>query len=201
MSLPAPVDHPVHPLISNRRSPYAFADRMVSVADLCALFEAARWAPSCFNEQPWHFIVATRDNPAAFEKLLSCLVEPNQVWARLAPVLGLGIARTTFARNDKPNRHAAHDLGLAVGNLTLEATARGLAIHQMGGILPDRARELYAVPEGFDILTGLALGFPGGGEALPEDYRRRDEAPRERRALDTILFEDRWESKSRIIAG
>src|SRR5262245_42331601 len=130
---PAATDYPVHELIARRWSPYAFADRPVSQDDLRALFEAARWAPSSYNEQPWSYLVATRDQPAELERLLSCLVEPNQVWARLAPVLALGCTSLSFTRNGQPNAAAVHDLGLASANLVLEATARGLSVHQMIG--------------------------------------------------------------------
>lgn len=140
-------DHPIHELLASRWSPYAFAERPVSDDDLRSLFEAARWAASSYNEQPWSYIVATKSNPAEFERLLSCLVEGNQPWAKAAPVLALGCTNLHFARNNKPNAAAIHDLGLASATLTIEATARGLSVHQMIGILPDKARELYGIPE------------------------------------------------------
>src|SRR4051812_5734054 len=136
-------DHPIHELLSKRWSPYAFAGRAVTDDDLRSLFEAARWAASSYNEQPWTYIVATKPNSEDFDRLLSCLVEGNQAWAAAAPVLALGCTSLNFALNGKPNAAAVHDLGLASASLTLEATARGLSVHQMIGILPDRARELY----------------------------------------------------------
>lgn len=178
-------DHPVHELITSRWSPYLYADRPVSDADLRAVFEAARWAASAYNEQPWRYLVATRDNPTEYEKLLSCLVEPNQVWAGRAPVLALGMASLNYAHNGQPNGTALHDLGLASASLTFEASARGLLVHQMGGILPDRARQLYQVPEGFQVLTALALGYPGAGEGPLAD---RDAAPRSRRSQAEFVF-------------
>jgi nitroreductase len=105
-------DHPIHELIARRWSPYAFADRPVPEDDLRSLFEAARWAASSYNEQPWSYIVATKADPAGFERLLSCLVEGNRAWAEAAPVLALGCTSLTFARNGKPNAAAVHDLGL-----------------------------------------------------------------------------------------
>ena len=141
-------DHPIHELLASRWSPYGFADRPVSDDDLRSLFEAARWAPSSYNEQPWRYIVATKANPEEFERLLSCLVEGNQAWAKAAPVLALGCTSLNFVRNGKPNAAAVHDLGLASASLVLEATARGLFVHQMIGILPDKARELYQHPRG-----------------------------------------------------
>ena len=121
-------------------SPYAFSDRPVSEDDLRSLFEAARWAASSYNEQPWRYIVATRTDTEAFERLVSCLVEGNQPWAKLAPVLALGCTSLNFAANGRPNDAAEHDLGAASACLCLEATARGLFVHQMIGILPDKAR-------------------------------------------------------------
>lgn len=182
------LDHPVHDLVARRWSPYAFADRAVEVEDLRAVFEAARWAASSYNEQPWRWIVARREEPAAHARLLSCLVEANRVWAQRAPVLGLGIFVRDFARNGEPNRAAQHDLGLAAGNLTTEATARGLAVHQMIGILPDRARDLYRIPEAAEALTGLAIGYAGSPDELDERLRDRDRAARSRRPLAESVF-------------
>ncbi len=115
----AALDHPVHSLIERRWSPYAFADKPVDPADLHSLLEAARWAPSSFNEQPWRFIVATRDDPEIFQRLLDCLAPANQEWAGKVPVLMLSVAALRFAKNGKPNRHALHDVGLASAMLAL----------------------------------------------------------------------------------
>jgi nitroreductase len=179
------LEHEVHELISRRWSPYVFDDRSVSQEDLLAVFEAARWAPSSYNEQPWRYIVATKDNSAEFERLLSCLVEGNQEWARHAPVLALGVVSLSFARNGKPNKTAHHDLGLAAAHLTVEATSRGLSVHQMAGILPERAKELYEVPDGFEVLTALAIGYPGSPTG---ELGKRDQSPRSRRPLREFVF-------------
>jgi nitroreductase len=184
--------HPIHELIVRRWSPYAFSDRPVSDEDLRSLFEAARWAASSYNEQPWRYIVASKANPEEFERLLSCLVEGNQVWAKAAPVLAIGCTSLHFALNGKPNAAAVHDLGLASATLTLEATARGLFVHQMIGILPDKARELYRIPEGVQPLTGLAIGYVADPNTLPEKYRERDLAPRQRKALAEFVFGGQW---------
>jgi nitroreductase len=127
-------DYPIHEPLAERWSPYAFADRRVPAAEVRSLFEAARWAPSSYNEQPWRYLVATKDDPEPFQRLLSCLVEGNQIWAQAAPVLALGVVSLRFARNAQDNRAAVHDLGLAAGNLLVEATVRGLFVHQMIGI-------------------------------------------------------------------
>src|ERR1700724_1837450 len=155
----AETDYPVDELIARRWSPYAFDDRPVSQSDLRSLFEAARWAPSSYNEQPWSYIVATKKDPEPFERLLSCLVKGNQLWAKRAPVLALGVVSLKFGANGQDNRAAIHDLGLAAGNLVFEATARDLAVHQMIGILPDKAREMYGIPQGHEAWTALAIGY------------------------------------------
>jgi nitroreductase len=192
-------DHPVHELIARRWSPYAFADRPVSDDDLRSLFEAARWAASSYNEQPWSYIVATKANPAEYERLLSCLVEGNQPWAKAAPVLSLGCTSLNFVRNGKPNAAAVHDLGLASATLTFEATARGLYVHQMIGILPDKARGLFRIPEEVQPVTGLAIGYVAAPETLPEAYRPRDLAPRQRKTLAAFVFGGQWGTASKII--
>jgi nitroreductase len=191
--------HPIHELLVRRWSPYAFSDRPVSDDDLRALFEAARWAASSYNEQPWRYIVATKADPAAFDRLLSCLVEGNQAWAKAAPVLALGCTSLRFALNDKPNAAAVHDLGLASASLTFEATARGLYVHQMIGILPDRARELYRIPEGIQPLTGIAIGYAADPNTLPEKLRERDLAPRKRKPLAEFVFAGEWGSASDLV--
>lgn len=193
-------DHPILELHQERWSPYAFAARDVSDEDLRSLFEAARWAPSSYNEQPWSYVVATRRDPELHAQLLSCLVEGNQVWARHAPVLGLGITRTDFVRNGKPNAAAEHDLGLASGSLVLEATARGLVVHQMIGILPDRAREVYAIPADSKALTGLAIGYVGDPAGLDERLRARDLATRTRKALPDFVFGRRFGNAAAFVA-
>jgi nitroreductase len=191
-------DHPIHELLVKRWSPYAFADRSVAVDDLRSLFEAARWAASSYNEQPWRYIVATRESPAEFERLLSCLVEGNQPWANRVPVLALGCAALNFAQNNQPNRVALHDLGLASANLSLEATARGLSVHQMAGILPDRARELYQIPIDVQPLTGLAIGYVGTPDALPESYGKRDLSQRQRKPVSEFVFAGQWGSPASV---
>jgi nitroreductase len=200
MTMRTVTDHPVHELIAARWSPYAFADRPVPKHDLLALFEAARWAPSSYNEQPWSYLVATKEDPEEYGRLLSCLVAGNQTWAKAAPVLALGCTRLNFARNGQPNAAALHDLGLASATLVVEATARGLAVHQMIGILPDRARELYQVPEGVQPLTGLAIGYVGDPAALPENLRARDAARRPRKPLAEFVFAGRWGRGSPLVS-
>lgn len=199
MDKSAKTDHPIHDLLAQRWSPYAFADRPVAPELLRSLFEAARWAPSSYNEQPWSYIVATRENPDEYERLLSCLVEGNREWAQAAPVLALGVVTHRFRRNGKPNRAAVHDLGLAAAHLVFEATARGLVVHQMIGIEPERARELYKIPDDSEAYTGIAIGYAGDSHALPEKLRDRDLAPRTRKPLADFVFESEWGKPSGVL--
>lgn len=186
----APVTHPVHELLAQRHSPYAFDPRRpVGESDLRSLFEAARWTMSSYNAQPWRYIVAARDrDPETWERLFGVLVEGNQPWARNAPVLALGVLRNTFEYNDKPNKAAAHDLGAASAMLTVEATARGLVVHQMIGIEPARAREEFRLGEEYEPLTALAIGYEGSAGDIPESYAERDRGERQRKPLSDIII-------------
>ena len=188
----AATDHPILGLLAERWSPYGFEDRPVSEADLRSLFEAARWAASSYNEQPWNYLVTARENATEFGRLLSCLVEANQAWAKAAPVLVLGVVSLRFARNQKDNRAAVHDLGLAAGNLVVEATARGLSVHQMIGLLPDKAREVYQIPEHFEAWTAMAIGYKADPAKLPDALKERDLAPRQRKPLSKFVFTGQW---------
>ena len=190
----ASTSHSVNELISKRFSPYVYDSKPVSEDDLISIFEAARWAASSFNEQPWRYIVATKENAEEFGRLLSCLVESNQEWARRTPVLALGVVKTSFTHNNKPNSVALHDLGAASASLTFEATSRGLAVHQMAGILPDKAREIYGVPEGYEVVTALAIGYAGDPD--DSDLGERDRTPRTRRPLSDFVFTGRWEESA-----
>lgn len=189
---PAQPDNPIHELLSNRWSPRAFTDQPVSDDDLRAILEGARWAASSFNEQPWRYIVATRDDPGLFERVLKCLMPMNQTWASKAPVLMLGITKSNFTMNDSPNRVAQHDLGAASASLTFEATARGLSVHQMAGILPEVAAQEFRILEGYVAQTALAIGYEGDPESLPENLRAPELAPRTRKPLSEIAFGGTW---------
>ncbi len=195
----AVTDYPVNDLIRSRWSPYSFANKSVSDEDLRSLFEAARWSASSYNEQPWSYMVAKKEDPDEFGRLLSCLVEGNQVWAKAASALALGISRLNFARDNKPNRAAIHDLGLASSNLALEATARGLVVHQMIGIVPDKVRELYSVPEGHEPMTAVAIGYAGDVSDLPEQLQTRDAARRPRKPLKEFVFGRKWGTASGLL--
>jgi len=190
----AVTDYPIQHALADRWSPYGFEDRPVAEADLCSLFEAARWAASSYNEQPWNYLVAIKENAREFDQLLACLVEANQAWAKAAPVLVLGVVSLRFAKNATDNRAAVHDLGLASGNLVMEATTRGLSVHQMIGILPDKAREVYQIPEHFEAWTAMAIGYNADPARMPAALKERDMAPRQRRPLRDFVFAGHWKA-------
>jgi nitroreductase len=192
MDKPAPTDVPIHDLLSRRWSPRAFADRPVEPDKLRRLLEAARWAPSSYGAEPWAFVIATRDRPEDYTRVLGCLVEGNQAWAKAAPVLMITAARLNFEYNGQPNRHAFHDVGLAVANLTVQATAEGLFVHQMAGIVPAKAKVALGIPEGWEPVTGVAVGYPGDAESLPEPLREREKAPRKRKPVSEFTFAGGW---------
>lgn len=182
----------IHELLGARWSPRAFDPAPVEASTLMELFEAARWAPSCFNDQPWSFVVARRGEGDAWERLLGCLVEFNQSWAKTAPVLMLAVARRGFERNGKENRHAWYDTGQAMANLLVQATHAGLYVHQMAGFDADLARERFAIPDDHDAVAAAALGRLGDPGALPDDMEEKDPGERERKALESFVFDGHW---------
>jgi nitroreductase len=192
MNKPATVDHPIHELIRERWSPRAFSAEPVSAEALRSLFEAARWSPSSSNEQPWAFIVGTREDAVSHAKLLSTLVEANQTWAKNAPVLAIAVSELAFARNGRPNRNAFYDTGAAVAHLTTEATARGLFVHQMAGFDPQKAIEVFSIPAGWDPIAAFAIGYPGDLQSLPETLRERELAVRTRKPLTEFVMSGNW---------
>jgi len=182
----------VHPLIRSRWSPRSFSDREVSPKDLRTILEAARWAASSYNEQPWRFLVATKSDPAAYQKLLNILVEFNQQWARTAPVLLLTVARKTFTHSGAPNHHALHDTGAALANLMLQATALGLHAHGMAGYDHERARKELGIPDDYELGAAVAIGYPDDPAKLPEPLRKREEEPRQRKPLEELVYGAGW---------
>lgn len=182
-------DYPIHPLLAERRSLRAFSPKTVEPEILDSLLEAARWAPSCANEQPWSFIVAGKDDKPEFERLLGCLIEFNLDWAQHAPVLILSVARMIFQSTGKPNRHAFHDVGQAIASLTVQATASGLVVHQMAGFDVEKARREFSIPQDHEPVAVTAIGYPGSPEDLPDKLRQKELAPRQRKPLADFVFE------------
>ncbi|MFG0252037.1 MAG: nitroreductase family protein [Phycisphaerales bacterium JB038] len=201
MSKEAQTNIDVLDLIRQRWSPYGYSNKPVPAEHVLAALEAARWAASSYNEQPWRFVLASQCDEAGYAKALGCLVEANQAWAKNAPVLLITFVKKTFARNGNPNRTAEHDLGLAVGNLSLEATRRGLYVHQMGGIDTAKAEREYGVPDDFAAVTAIAIGYREDPSKLPDEVRQTDEAPRQRRPLEQTVFAGSWGEPAKLARG
>jgi nitroreductase len=178
---PADFSHPIHDLISERWSPRAFADRAVEREKLYSILEAARWAASAANQQPWYFVVGIKENAEDHARLVTTLWDRNIIWAQHAPVLILVVARL-YDRSGKEYT-SYYDVGMAVGNLVTQAVDLGLVTHQMGGFDADKACEALGIPEGYQPLAVIALGYPGTPDALPDDLRERELAPRSRKPL------------------
>lgn len=195
---PADTQYPILDVIKNRFSPRIFDTRPIEHDKLMTVLEAARWAASAMNTQPWRFIIATRDNEVEFEKMLGILKEGNQTWAKNAPVLLLAVARDEHDGGYK-NGHAAHDTGQALANLALQATELDLFVRMMGGFYPDKAREVYNIPEGYTPITSLALGYLGTLEQLEERLQEREQTPRSRKTLSELVFAGDWNNTAEFV--
>jgi nitroreductase len=191
MKNPAPADAPLHEHVRERWSPRAFSDKAVSPQILKSLFEAARWAPSSSNTQPWAYIVATKDDQENFDKILSTMVEFNQGWAKHAPVLAISVAQIKN-KEGKPNTYAFHDVGSASAQLTFQAVADGLFVHQMAGFDANKAREVFHIPDDWQAVATIAIGYPGDPNSLPDKLKERELAPRTRKALADFVMTGDW---------
>jgi nitroreductase len=190
----APANNPLNELIARRWSPILFDEnRPVEHEKILSLLEAARWSPSCLNDQPAHYLVFDGADSEALEQARGCLVEGN-AWARKAPVLMLSVARDNFAFNNQPNRHAHHDVGAASENLVLQAVDLGLAAHQMAGYDADKARQEFSIPQGFTPMAMIAIGYPHQHELdeIDEKARKRELASRSRKPLNETAFAGKW---------
>ncbi|MBN2046220.1 MAG: nitroreductase family protein [Anaerolineaceae bacterium] len=190
----AQTDFEIHPLIAERWSPIGFSSDPIPDDILFSLFEAARWAPSASNRQPWEFIFACKSNEINHQQMLKCLKESNQVWARHAPILAIAIAMDVI--DGRPRPTARYDLGLAVMNLSIQALSRQIYVHQMGGIYPDRIRETYRLPDTRIPITALAIGYRLPDEALTPEMLERDGIPRIRKPLSSFVFEGDYQYPS-----
>lgn len=194
MHKPAITQQPIDETIAKRWSPRNFdPSKPVTKAQIIALLEAARWAPSCFGDQPWRFVVWDKTtDEAAWQQAFDCIVEGNQTWAKDAPVLVLVCADTVFSHNQKPNRWAEYDTGAAAVSLCLQAASMGLVTHQMGGYKGDEARAAFAIPEQFTPMAMVAVGYQSDVDALPDDLKAREMAERNRKPLGEIFFNGTW---------
>jgi len=189
----ASTEFPVIDLIKNRWSPRAFSSDPIEEEKIMSLLEAARWAPSCYNEQPWNFILFKRENREEFNKILDVLSPRNKLWAKGAPLILLSVAKTNFERNGKTNRHALHDVGAAVTNLTMQATSMGLYIHQMAGFNSEKAQQLFKIPDGYKPVSAMAIGYYGNIEDLPDEFKKSETATRRRKPVSDFVFQGTWE--------
>lgn len=185
-------DHELHPMIAQRWSPRAFDSKLVEPEKLAQLFEAARWASSCFNDQPWAFVVATKDDTVNYQKMLECLVPANVVWAQVAPVLGLVVAQKNFKHNGKPNAWGEYDAGQAAATLVLQATALNLVVHQMGGFDAVKAIATFNIPETAKPVAAIAIGYEGKSSDLSLELQEREKAARSRQPLTSFVFTGKW---------
>ncbi|MBE9020041.1 nitroreductase [Chroococcidiopsis sp. CCALA 051] len=201
MDKAAQTRYPIHDLLRQRWSPLAFSDRLVEPEKLHSVLEAAGWAASSYNEQPWSFIVATSENQVEFERLLSCLAEGNQEWARNAPILMLSVAKLNFEYNGVENRHAFHDVGAASTTLAIQAAALGLLIHQMAGFDVPKAKEIYSIPEDYEPVAAIALGYFGDPQTLSQKLQQRENAPRKRKPLEEFVFSGSWNQTSPLVTN
>lgn len=183
---------PLTDLLGNRWSPRAFSVKPIEPLKIISIFEAARWSPSSANEQPWHFIAATREDHRIYDSIVESLMEGNRRWAQSAPLLIVGVARSSYSKTGRPYRHAWYDLGQSVAHLTVQATSLGLAVHQMGGFDAQKARDLLAIPDGYEPVIAIAVGYPEHPDTLPEDLRHREVTPRTRKPLEEIVFTEEW---------
>lgn len=183
-----PVDYKIYPLLKERWSPRVFADTPVSEIDLYVLFEAGRWAPSSYNMQPWRIIWGTKGSDT-YDRIFNCLDTFNQSWAHGAPVLLITAYKKTNPKG-KENFHALHDLGLFMGNLTIQAQSMGIAVHQMAGVNHEKAVKEFKFPEEYHVASGAAIGFYGGNpENLPNDLKEKElKKERVRKPQEEFIF-------------
>lgn len=185
-------------LIGKRRSIRAFSGEAVQKESLQRIFEAARWAPSAYNEQPWRFIVVEKLGNPTFNKVVHALMPGNQGWASGAPLLLVATAKKSFSRDGRENNWARYDLGQAVAQMVLQATAEGLFAHQMAGFYPDKMRQALNIPEEFEPVTVIALGHRGSPSVLPDELRKLENGPRNRLPLSQLVFQNEWEQPAEI---
>lgn len=193
MNKPAITQVPIDATIANRWSGRAYAEKAISSEQIIALLEAARWAPSCYGDQPWRFIVWNKNTDAqSWQQAFDCLAPGNQAWVKDAPVLLLVCADSLFNHNQQPNRWAQYDTGAAAENLCLQAASMGLMAHQMGGFDVDVAREAFSIPAQYTLMAMISVGWPADIASLEGEVLSRETAERKRRPLNELFFADSW---------
>jgi len=199
MKKQANTQFPINNLLEKRWSPRAFSDKAVEEDKLKKVFEAARWSASCFNEQPWRFIIGVKDKDNTYDNIFNTLVVGNQIWCKFAPVLVLLAAKKNFTYNGKPNNWSTYDLGQAAAYISVQATAEGLHVHQMAGFNQSKVRVMFSVPEDFEIITAMAIGYIGDPEILPDELKKSELAERKRNQMNSQLFSVKWGKTSSIL--
>ncbi len=189
----------IHDIIKNRYSTRAFSEKAIVGEKILSLFEAARWSPSSRNEQPWRFIFGTKEDQTTFNKIAGILNPSNHLWAYKAPLLILTIAKLNINSSEQINRHALHDLGLAIANLTFQASALDLYVHQMGGFDQKKARDIFKIPLNYEPVTVLAVGYKGDLKILPENLKVRELSERKRKDLREIVFSGKFGKTSNLV--
>lgn len=192
MSKIAVTKYNVIELIKNRWSPRSFSDQQVPDDILFSLFEAASWAASSRNEQPWRFIYGKKGNGQTYDKIFNTLVEWNRKWARSAPVLGIGLIKTHYEHKEYQNNYAHFDLGQAIANLSIQAIANNIYIHQVGGFEKDVVIESFNIPPSYEPVVAFAIGYLGKLSDIPEEFRELEQKERNRLDLDKILFSENF---------
>ena len=188
MKPPKKIAYEVHDLISKRWSPRSFLNKEIEQEKINSLFESARWAASAMNEQPWKFIYATKSNKRKYNDILNCLIESNIIWARSAPMLVLTMVSQKFKKNNKINFWNYHDLGLAIGNLTFQASALDLYVHNMAGFSKETARETFNIPEELEPVTIIAIGYLGDPNKLASDLKEKELAEQIRKPFEDLFL-------------
>lgn len=174
------IDYPISELIRSRKSIRYFSAQLLKPEKIASLFEATRWAPSSTNEQPWFYIYATKDQTDLWNKIHTNLNDGNKIWAKDAPLLIVSMARKRFTRYDVDNAHAMYDLGGANSFLSIQAVELGLQVRQMAGFNHQKMTAELNIPSDYEVSVVMAVGYPGDVNALPENLRQRELAPRER---------------------
>lgn len=194
MEKPANTNTPIDSLLQHRWSPRAFDDKLIDPQIISKLFEAARWSPSWRNDQPWRFIIATRDDAEEFQRLHACLTPGNQRWAIKAAMLIVVVAKRQYDHHKEPNPMTLYDTGQAMAHLTVEAMSNGLYVHQMAGINRGKVRDTYQITGDHDPLVGAAVGYLGRIDDLPEDLQTKERGERTRIPMNEIVFKGRWKN-------
>jgi len=190
--------HPIHQILAQRWSPRAFDGKKIDRKKIQTIFEAARWSPSASNEQPWYFIVGEQGDKT-FEKIFETLVEFNQLWVKTAPLAVIAVGRINNLKSGEPDEWFKYDIGQAVAHLSFQATHEGLFVHQIGGFDREKARELFAIPEGYEAITAFAVGNIGDYRVLHANLQKLEVEQRVRKNMDEFVFSNKFGEKSGLI--